>query len=59
MQLDLNEEETAALVRELPELTFNDRYPLSPRIRLLNEILEKLKPRPARAAAASPPPKIY
>jgi hypothetical protein len=38
MQLDLTDEEGAALLRELSNLIENDRYPLSPRIRLLRRI---------------------
>jgi hypothetical protein len=32
-QLDLSDEETAALARELHEIVESDRYPFSPRIR--------------------------
>jgi hypothetical protein len=35
MQLDLTDEETLALPKLLTESAENDRYPLSPRIRLL------------------------
>ena len=39
MILDLSDEETAALLRELNGIIENDRYPsFSPRIRTLNEI---------------------
>ena len=34
MRLDLTEEEVRALLREPDNLIENDRYPLSPRIRL-------------------------
>ena len=34
MRLDLTEEEVRALLRELDNVIENDRYPLSPRIRL-------------------------
>jgi len=38
MQLDLTDDEAAALLRELNNLTENDRYPLSPQIRFLRAI---------------------
>jgi hypothetical protein len=37
MMLDLTDEESAALLRELNNIIENDRYPLSPRIRTLRE----------------------
>jgi len=57
MNLDLSDEEGAALIRELADITGNDRYPLSPRIRTLKAILAKLRPEPVRAP--SPSPKVY
>jgi hypothetical protein len=36
--LDLSDEEAADLTRELTELTWSDRYPLSPRIKTLSAI---------------------
>ena len=42
MRLDLSDEEAAALTRELHEIVENDRYPLSPRVRTLQGILDKL-----------------
>jgi hypothetical protein len=57
MHLDLSDEETAALTRELHEIVENDRYPFSPRIRTLRGILAKLRPEPARKPL--PPPKVY
>jgi hypothetical protein len=57
MHLDLSDEETAALIRELTDITGNDRYPLSPRIRTLSAILLKLRPEPA--GEPLPPPKVY
>jgi hypothetical protein len=41
MQLDLNDEQTAALLRELDLIIDGDRFPLSPRIRTLKEIRAK------------------
>jgi hypothetical protein len=43
MNLDLTDDEAAALIRELTDITWNDRYPLSPRIRVLEEILGMLR----------------
>jgi hypothetical protein len=57
MNLDLSDEETAALTRELHEIVERDRYPLSPRIRTLRAILAKLRPEPVREPL--PPLKVY
>ena len=57
MQLDLNDEETAALTRLLTNTIDADRYPLSPRIRALKGILDKIEPPPVREPL--PPPKVY
>jgi hypothetical protein len=57
MNLDLSDEESAALIRELADITSNDRYPFSPRIRTLMAILAKLRPEPVREPL--PPPKRY
>jgi hypothetical protein len=57
MNLDLSDEETAALTQELHDIVENDRYPLSPRIRTLRAILAKLWPESAREPL--PPPKVY
>jgi hypothetical protein len=56
MHLDLTNEEAAALIKELAEITGNDRYPFSARIKTLRAILGKLRPEPAREPA---PPKVY
>jgi hypothetical protein len=50
MQLDLDDVETRALLNLLTEAIENARYPLSPRIRLLRQILAKFGP------MAPPPP---
>jgi hypothetical protein len=42
MQLDLTDEEAAALLSLLNRVIADDRYPLSPRIRLLRAIRAKL-----------------
>jgi hypothetical protein len=57
MHLDLSDEETAALIKELADITGNDRYPLSPRIQTLRAILAKLRPEPVREPLL--PPKVY
>jgi hypothetical protein len=48
MQLDLTDEETAALTRLLSNTIDADRYPLSPRIQSLKAILGKIRPEPVR-----------
>jgi hypothetical protein len=55
--LDLSDEEAAALIKELADITGNDRYPFSARIQTLRAILAKLRPEPIREP--SPPPKVY
>jgi hypothetical protein len=57
MNLDLTDDEAAALTKELHDIVENDRYPFSPRIRTLRGILAKLKPEPVREPL--PPPKVY
>jgi hypothetical protein len=57
MNLELTDEQTEALIRELSRIVENDRYPFSPRIRTLKEILAKLRPEPAREAL--PPLRHY
>ena len=56
--LELTDAETVALINALKHAIVADRYPLSPRVRTLVRILNKLKPEPAQPAA-SPPPRIY
>jgi hypothetical protein len=58
MTIDLTDEETAALVRELDGLIDADRYFLSPRIKTLKAICRKLRPEPVREPLP-PPPKQY
>jgi hypothetical protein len=48
MNLELTDEQTEALIRELNNIVQNDRYPLSPRIATLKEILGMLRPEPER-----------
>ena len=52
MNLDLNDLQTEALIRELSSTIQNDRYPLSLRIVTLKEILGRLRPEAER----EPPP---
>jgi hypothetical protein len=55
--LDLTDEDAAALIKELADITGNDRYPFSSRIQTLRAILTKLRPEPGREPLA--PPKVY
>jgi hypothetical protein len=69
MELDLTDEETAALERLLSDAIDRDRYPLSPRIKMLKGILAKMRPEPPKASLVTkglepkreplPPPKHY
>ena len=54
MHLDLTDEETAALTKELHDIVENDRYPFSPRIRTLRAILAKLRREPVREPLRRP-----
>ena len=58
MPLDLDDLDKAALLELLREVIATDPYPLSPRIRKLRAILDKLdppSPRPEPFPAAKPP----
>jgi hypothetical protein len=55
--LELSDEQAAALERELRNIVENDRYPFSPRIRTLREILNMIRPEPVREPL--PPRKHY
>jgi hypothetical protein len=55
--LQLTDEEAAALIRELDHIIQDDRFPLSPRIMMLKAILNKITPEPVREPL--PPPKQY
>jgi len=46
MNLELNDLQTEALMRELSNIVQNDRYPFSPRIVALKEILAMMRPAP-------------
>ena len=52
MNLDLSDEETAALANELDDVTRNDRYPFAERIRTLKAILARLQTRAGPRALA-------
>ena len=58
MDLELTEEETAALLRELDGLIDGDRYFMSQRIKTLKAIRAKIRPAPVREPLP-PPPKQY
>ena len=47
MHLELTDEQTEAMIRELSQIIDGDRYFLSPRIVALKEILGQLRPEPA------------
>ena len=55
MRLDLTDEEAAALLSLLNRVIADDRYPLSPRIRLLRAVHAKLPGAPPEPPAARPP----
>jgi hypothetical protein len=58
MNLDLTDEETAALLRELDGLIDADGYFMSQRVRTLRAIRAKIRPELAREPLP-PPPKQY
>jgi hypothetical protein len=58
MNIELDDEQAAALIKELHDIVENDPYPFSPRISTLRAILdEKLRPEPVLEPL--PPPKHY
>jgi hypothetical protein len=58
MNLELTDEQTVALLRELDTIIENNRYPLSPRVQMLREIRAMMRPEPVREPLP-PPPKQY
>ena len=54
MHLELTDEQTEALTRELSQIIQNDRYPFSPRIGVLKDILGQLRREPPREAPLPP-----
>jgi hypothetical protein len=57
MHLDLSDEETAALADLLKRRIADDPYPLSPRVRILQAIVNKIEPPTVREPL--PPRKVY
>jgi hypothetical protein len=55
MNVELTDEETAALLRELDGLIDSDRYFISPRIKTLKAIRAKIRPEPVREPLPPPP----
>ena len=55
MNLDLTDEETTALLRELDGLIDGDRYFLSERIKTLRATRAKIRPEPVREPLPPPP----
>ena len=58
MHIDLGDEETVALLKEIDGLIDGDRYFLSPCIKTLRAIRSKIRPEPVREPLP-PPPKRY
>jgi hypothetical protein len=54
MYLELTDEQTEALIRELSRAIDGNRYPLSQRIVVLKEILGMMRPEPAPTGTAAP-----
>jgi hypothetical protein len=52
MDLDLTDNEAEALAQELSGIVNYARYPLSPRVQMLQGVRAKLRPDPAQAAAS-------
>jgi hypothetical protein len=57
MLLDLSDEQAALLEKELTAIIDGDRYPLSPRIQMLREIRNMIRPELKREPL--PEPKHY
>jgi hypothetical protein len=58
MNLELTDDEAAALLRELNGIIDSDRYFCSTRIKTLRAIRAKIRPEPVREPSP-PPPKRY
>ena len=58
MTLELSDEETDALLKELIHIIDGDRFQFSARVRMLKAIRAKIRPEPAREPLP-PPPKQY
>jgi hypothetical protein len=57
--LNLTDDERAALTKLVRDTIDGDHYPLSPRIRRLKALLAKLDPAPAAGAEPYPPAKVW
>ena len=57
MNLELSDEQAAALAKELTAIIDGDRYFISPRIQMLREIRNMIRPEPKREPL--PEPKHY
>jgi hypothetical protein len=57
MQPDLSDDDITILANLLKSTIDNARYPLSPRVTKLREILARLRAEPVREPL--PPPKVY
>jgi hypothetical protein len=57
--MNLTAEEGLALTNLLKRAIADDRYPLSPRVQMLQSVLDRLEPHATRAAAASLEPRVY
>jgi hypothetical protein len=55
MNLELTDEQAAALLKELDNIIDGDRYFMSQRIRTLKGIPAKIRPEPERAPLPPPP----
>jgi hypothetical protein len=53
MNLGLSDEQAASLEQELHDIVENDRYPFSPRVRTLREILHMIRPEPLTSGQRS------
>ena len=58
MNLELTDDEAAALLKELDDIIDGDRYFLSSRIKTLKAIRAKIRPEPV-PTPLPPPPKRY
>ena len=54
MIIDLSDEQAAALAKELTAIVDGDRYFLSPRIQILRQIRNMIRPEPKREALPEP-----
>ena len=54
MALELSDEQKLALVTLLTRIIANDRYPSSPYVRTLRDILSKLDPKPPAQLSLAP-----